>query len=156
MILGGEHTTRSGLVIIIIVVVVVVVIIIIIIIISISISISISIITICSCWHLSVFVLFQAARNCLVGDRNQVKVGDFGLARFVPLFQFVGFHSELLMFSDSRSAVCKHALSLSCFQRFKCWGWFSTMSPECIVMSSTKGARTKERSRPCGWLWLSC
>ena len=27
--------------------------------------------------------LFQAARNCLVGDRNIVKVGDFGLARFV-------------------------------------------------------------------------
>jgi len=26
-----------------------------------------------------------AARNCLVGDKNIVKVGDFGLARFVLL-----------------------------------------------------------------------
>lgn len=25
----------------------------------------------------------QAARNCLVGERNSVKVADFGLARFV-------------------------------------------------------------------------
>jgi len=24
-----------------------------------------------------------AARNCLVGENNQVKVGDFGLARYV-------------------------------------------------------------------------
>ena len=29
------------------------------------------------------FSLPQAARNCLVGERNVVKVGDFGLARFV-------------------------------------------------------------------------
>lgn len=27
--------------------------------------------------------MLQAARNCLVGERNVVKVGDFGLARFV-------------------------------------------------------------------------
>ena len=32
---------------------------------------------------MSLFFVPQAARNCLVGERNTVKVADFGLARFV-------------------------------------------------------------------------
>ena len=31
--------------------------------------------------QLCITLLLQAARNCLVGERNCVKVGDFGLAR---------------------------------------------------------------------------
>ena len=39
-----------------------------------------------------------AARNCLVGDKNVVKVGDFGLARSVIVrdFQYSFFYQELI------------------------------------------------------------
>ena len=40
----------------------------------------------CTCTRvvlLCAYFFLQAARNCLIGDRNSVKVADFGLARFV-------------------------------------------------------------------------
>ena len=36
-----------------------------------------------TCTNNVLLVSSQAARNCLVGERNSVKVADFGLARFV-------------------------------------------------------------------------
>jgi len=51
-----------------------------------------------------------AARNCLVGDKNVVKVGDFGLARFVLSQHCLFILLHLLLY-------------FSCLHRFDAVGW---------------------------------
>ena len=74
----------------------------------------------------------QAARNCLIGERNVVKVADFGLARFVVDDEYTASEGTKFPIKWAAPEVITHAKFSS---KSDVWSYGKTRCPHLLLCS---------------------
>ena len=104
------------------------------------------------------FVL-QAARNCLVGKRNVVKVGDFGLARHVADDEYTASEGTKFPIKWAAPEVISHARFSSKSDVWSYGEWYPHYSNSCEQLLVAKGRHSEYGCLSFGslsaltWMW---